>query len=309
MTIERREITDRELWLAWRREDVTASRVGALFHCHPYETALRLYAEKRGVEFETVENKAMRRGRWLEPAVGEAARELHPEWTVQAARCYLRDPELRLAASPDFFIEGDPRGLGVLQAKTVAPSVFHRQWDQGREVPFWIILQLATEVMLADAAFGAVAVLTVDPNDMDCIVLEIPRNPAAEAKIVIAVKQFWDAVAGGLEPEPDFSRDAEVIKALSPRSREGAICDLNGNNEVPIILAERAELKAKIKLAEARCEAIETELKFLMGDAETISGIPGWRVNHKTEHRKGYTVEPSHPRVLRIYDRRPQEAT
>ena len=67
--IERKTFTSRDEWLEWRKQDVTASSIGALFNCHPYTTALRLYAEKRGTDFLVEDNKAMRRGRWLEPAV------------------------------------------------------------------------------------------------------------------------------------------------------------------------------------------------------------------------------------------------
>ena len=40
MSIETLEPTDREHWLALRREDVTASAVGALLGAHPYISVL-----------------------------------------------------------------------------------------------------------------------------------------------------------------------------------------------------------------------------------------------------------------------------
>jgi putative phage-type endonuclease len=234
MAIERRKIVDREEWLAWRREDVTASAIGALFGAHPYQTKLRLWAEKRGVEFLDNDNKTMRRGRWLEPAVAEATRELRANWRIEPAKCYLHDPEHRIGASPDFWIHGDPRGLGVLQCKTAAHSVFKRDWADGADVPMWITLQTATEMMLADAAFGAVAVLLVDPFDMDCFIHEVPRNAAADAKIIKAVDAFWKDVDEDREPELDPRRDAETVRALTAKSVEGKVRDLSGNNELPI---------------------------------------------------------------------------
>ena len=133
--IERHEITSREQWLKLRHDDITASVIGALFGVHPYTTVLKEYVKHRGVEFDNSDNSAMRRGRWLEPAVGLAVEELRPQWKLVPAKVYLRDPELRLGATPDFFIEGDPRGLGVLQAKTVAPGVYATQYAGGEEVP------------------------------------------------------------------------------------------------------------------------------------------------------------------------------
>ena len=303
--IERRPITSRDEWLAWRKLDVTASPIGALFGVHPYVTALRLYAEKRGTEFPELEdNKILRRGRWLEPAVAAAVREKFPHWTLRAPAVYLRDDELRLGATPDFYIEGDLRGLGVLQAKTVAPSVYHRDWDSGREPPLWVTLQCATEMMLSDAAFGAVAVLLVDPHAMECDILEVPRLPVVEEKIAVAVKNFWHAVENGIEPQPDFGRDAAVIAAMQGPEVAGTAIDLRAHNELPDMLAKRAALLARMKADEAVREAIETEIKYLIGDAEVVTGLPDWRITFKTEARVAYTVPAKTPRVLRIKDKR-----
>src|SRR4029077_14739538 len=212
--IERRTITDRAQWLEWRRQDVPSSQIGALFHCHPYTTALRLYAQHRGTEFVVEDNKVLRRGRWMEPAVAKAVSELRPEWRLELPGEYLRDPDLRIGATPDFYIHGDPRGRGILQAKTVAPSVYARDWLDGTAVPLWILLQGATEAMQAEATFVAIAALLVDAHAMDCCIHEMPRNPAAELKIREAVAEFWRNVEQGIEPEPDFARDANVIKAM-----------------------------------------------------------------------------------------------
>ena len=46
--IERWAITSEAEWLEWRRNDVTASVVGALFGLHPYETVFGLYARATG---------------------------------------------------------------------------------------------------------------------------------------------------------------------------------------------------------------------------------------------------------------------
>ncbi len=308
MLIERRTITNRDEWLSWRREDITASTVGALFGAHPYVTALRLYAEKRGVEFLDQDNAVMRRGRWLEPAVAKAVGEKRPDWSLEAPNLYLRAPDLRLGATPDFFIHGDPRGLGVLQCKTVAPSVFYREWDEGREPPLWITLQCLSEMLLADATFGIVAPLLVDPHMMDVWLCDVPRNQAAETKIINAVASFWEMVREGREPEPDYGRDADVIKALTPHEITGMSVDLSGNNELPALLDQRAGLMQVIKDYEAKKEAIETEIKFLMRDAEFVTGIPDWRITYKTSDRAGYTVPPKQIRSLRITDKRPKNS-
>jgi predicted phage-related endonuclease len=304
--IERRSISDRDEWLAWRREDITASRVGALFGVHPYETALRLYAEQRGVQFENPDSRVLRRGRWLEPAVAKAVEELRPEWKLEAPNIYLRDPDIRLGCTPDFYIHDPVRGLGILQAKSVAPSVYARDWLNGSEIPFWIVLQTLVECMLSDAAFGVVAALLVDPHAMDVAILEVPRHADSELKILVAVQNFWRSVASGIEPDPDFAHDADVIKALRPRETPGKQIDFSRLNSLPPMLEERAALMADIKKADARCDEIETEIKHLMGDAESANGLPDWKITYRVQKRAGYTVPPKEPRVLLIKDKRPQ---
>ena len=306
--IERRPITDRKEWLEWRKSFVTASQVPALFGAHPYLSALKLYLEKSGVEFDESDNPVFRRGRLLEPAVGLAVAEDRPEWTITPAKTFLSDSANRIAATPDFWIEGDPRGLGILQTKTAAPSVFAREWNAGAEVPFWIVLQATTEMILADAAFGAIAVMCVDPFDLICSIHEIKRHPGAEQRIISAVAQFWDDVKAGREPQPDYGKDAALLSILAPREKSPDLAvDLSGNNEMPEMLAERELLHARMKQDKERCEAIETELKFLMRDAAIVTGLPGWKIIWKSGLRKGYTVEEKVLRTLRIYDRREEQ--
>lgn len=303
--IEKIAITDREQWLALRKSDITASVVAALFGAHPYETALGIYAEKSGLELPEIDNAVLRRGRLLEGAVAVAVEEDHPDWKLTKATDYFRDTEARIGATPDFFVEGDPRGLGIIQAKTVAPSAFKKSWTDDQP-PFWIALQAATEMMLTGATWGAVAALVVDPFRLDCPIFEIPKHTGVEARIRQAVAKFWDDLAAGREPDPHYGRDADLLAALYPAAVPQKIADLTGDNILPVILAERAELKARIAIDEARCKEIETEVKFKMADAE-IGGVDGFHLTFKNQHRKSYTVAAADFRVLRITDQRAKE--
>lgn len=307
MKIEQHPIAQHmdEAHRALRGQDVTASVVGALFDLHPYTTALRLYAQHCGVEFpDPEETKTMRRGRWMEPAIALAVEEMRPDWTLRTPRLYLRDPALRLGATPDFYIGGDPRGLGVLQAKSVSPAIYKTEWLSGQEPPLWITLQTVTEMLLADAAFGVVAVMLVDPHQMDVQLLDVPRNAAAETRIIHAVARFWDDVKHGREPAPDYGRDSEVIKAMLPREAKGKALNLNGNNIVPELLEERAKLKTRIHNDTNRCSQIEAEIKFQMRDAEYVEGLAGWNITFRTQHRDGYTVDARDIRSLLIKRRK-----
>jgi len=307
--IERRKITDRAEWLEWRKRDVTASTVGGLFGCHPYVTALRLYAEKRGTEFEPLDdNKILRRGRWLEPAIGKAVGEMEPAWQLTPATEYYRDPDLRLGATPDFLLLDEQGRGGVLQAKTAAPHIYQRDWQGGKEPPLWILLQAATEMLLTDTQFAVVAVMVVDPFSLDVTLSRFERGAAVEEKIIRQVKKFWQMVEAGEEPEPDFGRDDAVIRALHPRADRGSLLDLRSSNEVMDMLVRRADANAKIGELENEKKMIEAELRYRLGDHESAL-VDGFKVTYKNVHMPERIIPGSDNRQLRIYDQRAKGST
>lgn len=304
MPVERWPITNRDQWLEWRKRFITASRVGAIQGADPYCSPLRLYIEKGGhVELpEVPDSGVMRRGRWFENAVETALAELRPDWTLRHNTDFYVDTTARLAATPDYFIEGDPRGLGVLQVKTVDPRVFKRDWADGP--PFRTVLQTLTEAMLSESAFGAIAGLVFDSFDPQCPVFEFDRHPAAEQRIFVSVAQFWDDLANGREPGPDYGLDRALILALSPIEKRDELIDLSTDNEIISGLCERADTKRRMKVDKDRCEAIETMVMSRMREA-AIARVPDFRVTWKTEKRRAYSVAEKSRRVLRITDQRP----
>lgn len=307
--IQRIPITSREQWLDLRKQDVTASTIGALRGLHPYTSRLKLYKEKTGFDFKVEENVRMRRGSLLEAAVAARVGQERPHWQIVPAGEYLRDPDARLGATPDFYIHGDPRGLGVLQTKLSIPQVFEHVWrddEGGVTAPMWIRLQALTEAMQADAAFGAIGVYIDHPFSDDCYVIEFERHAGAEAAIRADVAQFWSDVEWGIEPDPDGKVDADLVKLMYPDSDPLIHIDLSGDNYLTSGLAERAEIKARIKSDEARVAEIETELKGKMGAAE-LAHFNGFVVTHKTQTRKAYSVKETSFRRLNVTDLRPKE--
>jgi predicted phage-related endonuclease len=304
--IERIGITDREQWPKLRRQDVTASVVAATMGLHPYCSRLALFKEKSGLELAEQRNAMLEWRLLLEPVVAAAVAKQRPNWRIVKATEYLRDPDARIGATPDFYIEGDPRGLGVLQAKTAAPASFKKEWTDDSP-PFWIALQNATELMLEpNAAFGAVACLLIDPWDCVCPIYEIPRHAGVEAKIRSGVADFWEMVDWGEEPAPDYKMDADLLAALSPEPVPLKSVDLSGDNYLPALLDERSALMAQIREAEARRCEIDAEIKHKMEDAE-IGTAGGYTIKFKHEPRKGCIIQPSNPRVLRITKPRSKE--
>jgi len=303
--IDRYPVTNRESWLARRQQDVTASAAGALLGVHEYQTVYGLWALKSGLLTEDVEETPpMRRGRLLEPVALQLLREERPTWSIDPGRHYFRHAADRIGATPDAFAIDPARpGFGIVQFKTVEPSIFRRKWcsdeDHGAtEPPLWIVVQAIIEAELTGASWACVAPLVVGFG-LDLPVIEVPIHAGIMDRLRDEVAAFWRMVESKTPPDPDYGRDGELLAKIYADD-DGTEIDLSNDNHLPILIDERDRLKSEIKTSEDRCKEIETEFKAKLGTHATAILSDRRRVSWKTQHRKGYTVEPTSFRVLRF---------
>jgi predicted phage-related endonuclease len=310
LTVERIHIKDRDQWLALRREDITASDVAIVAGEGAYASAAELYAEKKGLRPPLVDTGVLRRGRWGEASVFEALLDEHPDWEIRRAKIYLRDPELRLGATPDGLAMDPARpGLGIVQAKTVSRYIFRQRWlldpdDDIRfgdaEPPAAYVLQTATEAMLADAAWACLAVLINSEYDWQFRLFDVPRDEELEDRIRYHVLKFWhDHLDPGIMPPFDPIRDERLLKVLYPKDT-GATVDLTLDNRALALVEDYVVKQAGAKRLKADMDEIKTELQGKIGDNSFAQLADGRRLSWRVQNRKGYTVEPSNPRVFRI---------
>lgn len=307
MSVERIPVTDRESWLKLRLHDLTASDIAGVAGVDPSKTPLRVYAEKTGRISGPDDNAIMRRGRWLEAAVIEALRDERPTWDVRRAGVYLRDPDIRMGATPDA-VASDPSrpGIGNVQCKVVARPVFERDWGaDGTEAPLKFQLQTLAEGMLIGSSWNAIAALVINTYTAELVIVEVPRHAEAEQHIRRIVVDFWRNVEKGIEPRPLYHDDYDVITALYPEVKRSAV-DLSKDNLLPQLLSRRARRKALIKKAEEWIQGADAEIRHKIGDAEE-GMIPGWKITLKQTTRKEHLVPASTFRTLRVTDRRAKE--
>jgi predicted phage-related endonuclease len=281
---EIRKITSRGEWLSWRRSDITASRIAALFDAHPYMTLDELMADMAGRSTKG-DTAPMRAGRLLEAVFPEALAEERPDWEVTRATTYHRLPALRLGCTPDFWIGYD----GLLQAKTVNPVEWER-W-QGRP-PLAYTLQTLTELIVTGRSWGALGVI-VRSSSLPLHLFDVPRHPAAEAKILAAVADFWAKHDAGEFP---VATPKDEIEALLD---DGSHKDLSNDNYLPQALEMRESLLGTRSEAEKAIKDIDYEIKNRLGTAAT-GWLPGWAISWRAQHRKEYTVAAADIRVLRV---------
>lgn len=302
--IERIAIENREQWLALRQSDVTASIAGALLGVHPYSTAFGLYLLKTGkITEDPEETGPMRRGRLLEPVAVQMLREDRPDWTIEEYPIgyYFRDPVARIGATPDVFATNEHGKPGIVQLKSVEPSIFRRDWktESGMvEPPLWIVVQAILETYLTGREWAAVAPLVVGFG-LELPIIDIPIHAGIFARIKLEVDQFWQRVADGKAYDPDYARDGSLIAQLYPQDN-GVEIDLSGDNEAPMYVDQLETSRAAKKIAESEEKIAKTGLAAKMGEASIALLSDGRRISNKTTNRAGYFVNETSFRTLRI---------
>jgi predicted phage-related endonuclease len=304
----------REQWLALKKDDLTASDIGAVCGEGLFGSAARVFAEKKGLLGEREMTEAMKKGIWGEAAVFDALAWECPDWEIKRAKVYMRDPQQRLGATPDgaAIIPGRD-GLAIIQAKVVSKTAFVRHWLDDPEhddphnpnapatVPLGYQLQVLTESMLAEAASPIIAALVTDEWRWTLRVFDVPRNAEAEQRVRDLVAFFWrEHLDPNVPPPIDPARDEELVKLLYPTDN-GETLNLTADNRMPGLLDRLEAIKATIKPLEKEKKEIETEIKCRMGSYAYANLRDGRSISLKTQKRSAfYTAETSY-RVLRTH--------
>lgn len=299
IVIEKYEISDRDEWLKWRSLDVTASEIGTLFNAEPTfgTSALSLYLDKtegRGADFD---NDALRRGRIGEALAIPFLEETRPDWEPFFPKTYIRSPMHRIGATPDLVNQHNepievkiPLGNGL------------DDWEG--EPPLRYQLQTLVQMMMMNAQRGWVLGVQYTGFKARAELFEINRDAAAEARIIEAVRDFWQRVAVNNPPAINPELDEKTVLRAFPQAN-GQEVDLLSDNRLPGVLANLIGWKAERKELDSAIKSAETEIKGKLGDAE-FGLINGFDVSWKSQERKAYSVAASSYRVLRIKDIRPQ---
>ena len=294
---EVRQIESTGAWLDWRREDLTASRIPALWNLHPYLSREQLADIMRATTSAgsgtPPDNSAMRRGRIFEAAVAAAIAEERPEWTLTKASTYHRIPSLRVGCTPDYFatstLPKEP-GRGIIQIKTAAPRVWER-W-QGR-APLPYIIQTLTEAVVCDCAWAWLVIMVMS-DSYPVHYFSVARHAEAETRILVAATKWWAAYDAG-----ELPGTAAGAAELEAAFDDGSHVDLSDNNYLVNMLPERDRLKAEVSKAEKHIADIDAALKAAMGSAAT-AWLPGYNISWKTQHRRETVIAARDIRVLRV---------
>lgn len=325
---------DEASWLAGRRKKLNASEVPALLGCYPskqsedFKNPYHLWRVKTGqVEDQELEHLRLRfdLGHLVEDRV---AREVEKRESVTLLDLgdYTTISEGILSATTDRLIV--PAGLGgdwtapvttseeaalshakmeaaieaatgVCQIKSDGTIQEAGSWSEGGKFDYALV-QIHVEMMVTGKQGGLLAALF--GLGLGFEVWPVHRSPELVSLIEERAEEFWACVLSGTPPGDSFLSESEAIgRSLAAIYSKDSGEEVELDESAQLQLEHYEHVKDEIKRLEAEKTAIENQVKLRMEDA-TWAKIPGAekRWQWKVEPRKGYTVEPSEPRTLRV---------
>lgn len=297
------EFNDEAAWLSLRERDLTSTECAALFACSPYMTEFDLWHRKRGqlvVDFEA--NDRMKWGNRLESAIAYGIAEDFG-LIVEPFKVYARIPELRMGSSFDFKIigiaddfKGDENyrdlyrefGTGIMEVKNVDGLAFKRSWiadGEDMEAPPHIELQVQHQQEVADLEWTLIAPLVGGNTPRPFARI---RNRDYGRMICEKVAAFWDSVAKGKAPEPDFSKDADTISKIYMQN-DGTSIDLSDDERLYTLCRQYKDASAQESEAGKIKKAAKAEILTIIKGAKEALAL-GHKISAGTTAPSSYTT-------------------
>lgn len=274
-------------WLPLRKAGISASEAAAACGVSSYSQPLQLYLEKRG-EIEPIEqNRAMRKGTFMEPFIAN-------EWELETgSKIQERRPGLFshaeipwMMATPDAILDKETG----LELKDMDPFVAKDALGaQGTdEIPLeWIMqAQQQMEVMGWHVCHFAVMVST------NLLNFTVERNEDLIRKIIARESALWGMIQGGQRPKPlDHSTTLELAREMFKKVKTGSIIELSDQ-----AAADWSGYEARaqtIKTLKAEQEQLKARVLFELGENEAGQLPDGRFVRRLLVKKNGYVVEPT----------------
>lgn len=177
-----------DAWLELRQKHLTATDFASLFDLNNWMDTEALIASK--VHRDRLDNKFLRDGKILEPAVIQAIKE-DLGWDVgelaEGSSLVFTNDEHKISSTPDAFRWDDP---AVVECKTVNAMTFNRHWRNGT-APLRYVMQVHIQMLTTSMQKGFLAGITAQPN-VPLAMYEITPNKELYEVIFHTADTFWE---------------------------------------------------------------------------------------------------------------------
>lgn len=290
-------------WVIARHWGVGASEAACIMGEDPRRDPLELYAEKTGVlqPDNLADEEFVRWGIRLEPIV------LHdmalPRYSGRPTRpdgwLYRSNEQAHEQCTPDGWTLVDDVWI-PLEIKTT--SAFKaNDWEGGPPRLHW--WQLQHQMLVMDAPAARIACLL---GGQQLIWDHVDADPYAQSLLRERLESFWWHVLEKVPPKPEFANPESIrraLRALYPEHKPGKVVNCNDNDVLQAVNLFEAHEEPYRHAARVRNEA-KAVIEAAFGDAEELHFADGTVYTYRTQHRGGYTVDPTSFRVLRRARRR-----
>ena len=280
-----------EHWLQLRSEDISSTESAALFGMSPYSTPYEVYYQKKafrdtGEIFTLEDNERMMIGRNVEDAIAKMFME---KYGVNASpfKDYARhSDDINTGSSFDYTITDGPdritidgvtyplKGNGLLEIKNVDYFIYKKEWSED-EAPPHIEIQVQHQLEVIDREWAIICPL-VGGNQLKPIFRE--RDRAVGEAIKARVKKFWSDMDAGMEPAPDYEKDADLIIKLYSDD-DGEVMDITDDDGLQALVMAYDELRSKYNDLEKATKTIKAEVIDRVKNASALTTDWGLRLN------------------------------
>jgi putative phage-type endonuclease len=297
------EFKNKEEWLAYRKQGVGGSDVGAIMGISPYRSALQVYLDK--IEDTTTEdlflipddNPKTKMGHIMEPVIASLfTEETGKEIMRYDNKIFINEKFPLFLGSFDGIVYEDGKEIAVLECKNVG-GFGTKLWSDG--VPLYYQAQVQHYMLVADLPLAYVAVLI---DGWDFQIYEVSRDDAFISAMIRNVEYFWEEhVKAKLPPTP---KTAEDIKAMFASATPDKLktCNNERLNDIVYLQEVQSELR-KLKTAE---EQLKTGLQAYMEDAEVLADEDGkvlitWKNTKPSKTFDSKRFQQEHPELYQQY--------
>lgn len=283
--------TQRDEWLAWRRQGIGASDVAAILGISPWDSPWSIWADRLGLLPPKDVTEEMEAGHWLERSVGPWFAH-RTGLTIVGEQVCCERPGSIARCSVDLLVADGSANQGADALTQIKTAGFGKKWST---IPEHYQAQAQWEMYVTGIDVEFFAVLMGRRLDIH----ELKRDQADIDFMVERVDEFWnDHVVTG-DPPPTDGSDATMraLAAVYPEATPGKSVELVGPDLAA--LQQWQDAKATKSAAVALEKEAAAMLQAALGDAEEAT-VGGQRVlTWREQTRKSYVVEESTFRVLR----------
>lgn len=293
MMVQLSPAPDRAQWLEERKTRLGATDVSAILGLNPYRTAYEAWLDKKGLLENWEGNDATYLGSLLEPAILDEAEK---RWGTIARNVCAKHDTAPIAVTLDGWLVGNAEPVEIKTAGLTNEFAELGHWGESAtdQIPEWYLLQVQTQLLCTDAEWCRMLALI---SGRGLVYYCVKRDEKVGNVIETECSKWWQKhIIEGIEPERNPAPSIEILKRI--RRVPDTVCEF-GRSELELI-EDWQVAKQEASAAEKRAKELQAAVLMALGTNEGALLPDGRTLTYLETHRKGYIVEPTSYRQLKV---------